>query len=117
MIFCCQLYNTGIFIPVWPSIGAEGVACMLYCVMRPFGVSGMLHVSNREVEVAVERVTLPTSVGARGRLRKVDTKKVNTCILYRQNILTTLLSIGRLPRTVGTASCIYSHNTVEVSCR
>ena len=38
--------------------------CMWYCVMSPFGDSGELHATRREVAVAVERITLPTPVGA-----------------------------------------------------
>ena len=41
---------------------------MKYCVIRPFGASGELHVSNSEFAVAVRRDTEPTPVGAINRV-------------------------------------------------
>lgn len=52
---------------MWPSTGGSGVASTKYSVMRPFGISGELHVTTREVEVAVTRDTEPTSAGTTKR--------------------------------------------------
>ena len=83
---------------------------MKYCVIRPFGASGELHVSNSEFAVAVRRDTEPTPVGAINRVW------VN---LYTRTIciLTTLGRSCGFPGTISTACSVTGHNSVEIGCK